>query len=123
MIVETSETYNCEEKGCGRKFEDKEGLLSHYHRRHIHLYNKYKDIRQDEDIPEVINEERLDEEINKWSIEKSSATVTDSMSLSTTGLERLKIITEELLGVGTKYAGLDEIEEVLILFMVDLFRR
>jgi hypothetical protein len=99
MIVDVS-MYDCEEIGCGRKFESKEELLEHYQRRHINLFNKYKDF---EEIQEVIDEPEI----------KALVDVNDSQMLSTTSLERIRVINEEMLGIGIKYAGLDEIEEVL----------
>ena len=78
---------------------DRDNLLNHYQRRHIHLFKKYKD---NEEIPEVI-----EDNTNK------TIDVNDSQMLSTTSLERVRVITEELLGVGVNYAGLDEVEEVI----------
>jgi hypothetical protein len=100
-MIEDVNVYDCEEKGCGRKFNTREALLSHYQRRHVNLFNKYND-----DIPEVIEENG-----HKGDVDVID-TLTDSQMLSTTSLERVRIITEEMIGIGTKYAGLDEVEEV-----------
>jgi hypothetical protein len=109
-MLNDSETYDCEEKGCGRKFETKDGLLSHYQRRHINLYNKYKDIK-----PNDFSEKTLVENMqtSNTSMLDNSMSLSHSQSLVSTSTERIRIITEELLGVGTKYADIDEIEEVI----------
>jgi hypothetical protein len=80
-MIEITETYNCEQNDCGRKFQTKDDLLSHYQRRHNDLYEKYKTILKIE-----------------YKETQSSG--------------KVRIITEEIVGVGTKYACLDEIEEL-----------
>ncbi len=80
-MIEISETYDCEQKDCGRKFQSQDDILLHYQRRHPNLYEKYK---------QVIKIEYKE----------------------TLPSGKVRIITEEMLGIGIQYAGLDEIEEV-----------
>jgi hypothetical protein len=88
-MIEISETFDCEQTDCGRKFENQDDLLSHYQRRHLNLYEKYKP------TPNIEFKE-------------------------TQPSAKVRIITEEMVGVGTQYASLDEIEEVII-FKSDKF--
>jgi hypothetical protein len=82
-MIEISETFDCQDKECGRKFKTKEELLSHNERRHQNFLSKSKE-----------SQNTIDEEKNNQI--------------------KIKIITEEMIGVGSKYADLDEIEEVKI---------
>jgi predicted ribonuclease YlaK len=42
-MIDNIETYNCEGRDCGRKFQKFDQLLDHYKRRHNELFLKYKD--------------------------------------------------------------------------------
>ena len=86
-MIEISETFNCQDKECGRKFKTEEELSSHYERRHQNLLLRSSK-SEDSQIPTI--EEKLNNQ------------------------NKIKIITEEMIGVGSKYADLDEIEEVRI---------
>jgi hypothetical protein len=98
-MIDDVSLYDCEEKGCGRKFDNREALLNHYQRRHIDLYHKFQDSE------EIL--EDIDENVNK-----DKDILSESQMHSTTSLERVRMITEEMIGVGVKYGELDEIEEV-----------
>ena len=82
-MIEISETFNCQDLDCGRKFKTKEELLSHYERRHENLLD----------------------------YSKNDFNINDVKSIND---NKIKIITEEMIGIGLKYADLDEIEEVNI---------
>lgn len=85
-MIEISETFDCKYIECGRKFKTKEELLSHYERRHEKLIPLSSNTKESQII-----------EIDENNIEI-----------------KIKIITEEMIGIGTKYADIDEIEEVRI---------
>lgn len=150
MIEENVETYSCEEKGCGRKFESVDKLMDHYKRRHKNLYEKhlsgkkpddkskklldelydkindieknaenlidYDDIEKEVEKTIIFNEENINfkEETNSMKSKSNSMSLTTSENFSNQNQNQKKVtvITDEMIGVGSKYADYDEIDEV-----------
>jgi hypothetical protein len=117
-MIDLDETYDCEALGCGRKFSSYEELLDHYNRRHPILYERYTKndlfIQIDDKINQIEKDIKENEIPEVKFVYKLNETFTDSLCESTTSQneQKVRIVTEEMIGMGSKYKYLDEIEDV-----------